>query len=128
MTFHVGQKVVCIDTDGLVSPFRLERDKIYTIRALRDDVIRFARCKTYTAVLLAEINTPPKDWGEGIKEPGYSTVRFRPLVTKSIQLFRDIAAGVTNGSPIIDDPQFDDALPTEALCRFMHSFGGRPML
>jgi hypothetical protein len=40
------------------------------------------------------------------KDVGYRAERFRPLVSKpsSIKIFREIALGVSNGKPIIDDP------------------------
>jgi hypothetical protein len=105
MTFHVGQKVVCISTEGLVSPTWIKQGGIYTIREIRTDKIRFTRCKTYVSLLLVEVVKPLADWGEGPLEPGYSTVRFKPAVSKSIQLFRDIAQGVTDRKPIIPDDQ-----------------------
>jgi len=120
MTFHVGQKVVCVDGhfkwlgDFETAP---AKGAVYTIREIVSEGSGY--------LVLEEIRNPPIYGGE---DAAFNAAKFRPVEYKSAQLFRDIAAGVTNGSPIIDDPQFDDALPTEALCRFMHSFGGRPML
>ena len=104
--FFVGQKVVCVDangpdSEGNNSPWQpgeeIFNGRIYTIAKLYDFdglgliLLEAKRCE---AAL--------RGWGR--KDLGYHARRFRPLETKSIELFRKIAQGVTDGRPIIDDP------------------------
>lgn len=78
MSFHVGQKVVCVDAvnDGRYTPWPivgsidgLTLNAIYIVRAV--GLFRNNPC-----LWLAEINREPDKHGE----PGYSILRFRPVV------------------------------------------------
>jgi hypothetical protein len=89
--FHVGQKVVCVDGKGV----SLKTGHIYTIRLIYTGSAGF----TFIAV---------KGVKEGSDRPGYFPHRFRPLEEKpdSIEQFRAIARGVSDGSPIVEDHEF----------------------
>jgi hypothetical protein len=124
--WFVGQKIVCINdnwpngrTDSDL-PWPV-RDRVYTVREVFSDDGK-------VGLRLCELVAPPREYKTGTFERGYGTKHFRPLETKSIKLFRSIAQGVTDGKPIVPDEEFDPALPTEALCRFMFKHGGRPLL
>ena len=130
--FVVGMKVVCVD-DGDSPPYSvpqatpLKRGEVYTIRTVGP--FRFMGANGLPDVALAVRLV-------GIKRPGINGVgadlpfgaqRFRPVEPKCAQLFRDIAAGVSNNKPIIDDPQ-REAEP-EIIWGEMITFShGRPML
>jgi hypothetical protein len=89
MTFHIGQKVVCINdvfrdprwsmfTDlGVVRP---QRGKIYRIRAIYPDCI-FADGSSFAAFLLEEL-VNPEFLGMQPAEPVWAAYRFRPLVER----------------------------------------------
>ncbi len=89
MTFHVGQKVVCVDasisTPGEVKT--LEEGNIYTVAECC--VVEFARVGFECGVLLFEVQR---------SLPGlpvhffYSAARFRPVQEKGMSILRAIAA------------------------------------
>lgn len=106
MTFHVGQKVVCVDATfhGHDSP--LSKGAIYSVSwvgthpraATGPDGI--TRNRLVAVALLGVSNAHDRECGSH-----FSACRFRPAVSQSIQLFRDIAQGVSDGKPIVPDDQ-----------------------
>jgi hypothetical protein len=98
--FYVGQRVVCVDDRPLRGCRFSTVPKLgvkYTIRDLRAEF----------GVQVVEIVNTPRLYREGFMEAWYNPRRFRPIEEKShdISIFRAIAKGVTDGRPIIDDPQ-----------------------
>jgi hypothetical protein len=87
MTFHVGQKIVCVDDDfagrNMFSriPSNLPvKNAVYTIRGFVD-----ARGKTF--IRLVEIlNTPRQISGTAIEEPAFNADRFRPIVSRKTSI------------------------------------------
>lgn len=93
MSFHVGQRVVCVDDSMGIFPgcsldlAGLCRGQIYTVRGL--DTIKFPHfCAGWAVVLLEEIVRQPDP--NGIGEVGFSRHRFRPVKTTSIEIFRQM--------------------------------------
>lgn len=95
--FHIGQKVVCVDTwnddtleNQAVGPIK---GIVYTIREIgifhpvQNDIV---------AVRLVEIQNPVHNvlWGNGTYEVCFGAFRFRPLITKSTEtgmaIFKEI--------------------------------------
>lgn len=115
--FYVGQRVVCVRNDGTLG---WENDcpvegNIYTIRNMvphRDSVW----------LHLVELERGPGAKREHGQDVGYYSWRFRPLESKSIQIFRDIAAGIT---PLIPDDKLDEVEQREIAAIF--ETGGRPI-
>jgi hypothetical protein len=106
--FHIGQKVVCVDDVPLPEGWDgdpLVRGVIYTITAI---YYEYGSC----GLLLREAVRSPRALQYWNSEAGYYARRFRPLEEKSdsIELFREIARGVSNGKPIIEDAEY--RLPT----------------
>lgn len=113
MSFHIGQKVVCVDDaihrewpsnwlcPGDVSG--LTRNMIYTVRWV--GVYRKPNGALIDGLRVAEIM-------RGGPDTPYSTCRFRPLEEKpdSIEIFREIARGVSDGKPVVEDAEY--RLPT----------------
>lgn len=96
--FYVGQKVTRIDAahalwptlaaKGVRSP---DMGPAYTVRAIAPIVATDG--KEYTALWFSEIANPPaKVAHNGVMEPGFWAVFFRPLESKAIAIFRAIAA------------------------------------
>lgn len=93
MTFHVGQRVVCIsrfddDPDGYTTFPR--RGQIYTVRTVEaEDGREWLR--------LHEIFNDPSGYEEGI-EGRFWSARFRPVVerTTDISIFRWMLTGAPN--------------------------------
>jgi hypothetical protein len=83
MSFHVGQKVVCINDQpgcgGDIAPIR--KGKVYTVVAVTDGV---AHDGPDTGLVLAEDPPLPKFF------KGYSARRFRPVVERktNIEIFK----------------------------------------
>ena len=84
--FHVGQKVVCIDDDGL--HLRPDEDgpckgQVYTIRGFNEQV---------GGLLLIEVINFPQLYREGYGELSFRPSRFRPVVERKtdISLFKAI--------------------------------------
>lgn len=91
MTFHVGQKVVCIYGDWSVgwrtvgTPNLPAKGAVYTIRALMR--WRFGSGDTQLACLLEEIRNPTMDWQDGdIGEHPFWVEHFRPIVEKKTNI------------------------------------------
>lgn len=97
--FYIGQKVVCIDD----SPVRnaddrphwfgldtLKRGAIYTISDIEPDASSIFQDSSSIGLRLQEVKVYwfGKEWWLG-------TSRFRPLETKAIEIFRQIARDVT---------------------------------
>lgn len=106
--FFVGQKVVCILDCGPVDIGETcpSVGGIYTIRdidAEEPEGLYFT---------FVEIINPDHETEEGAGEAIFFEMAFRPLEEKtdSIELFREIARGVSDGKPIIEDAEY--RLPT----------------
>jgi len=87
MTFHVGQKVVCVE-DGphcYFGPQEIEyptKGGIYTIRAIRS-----SNYKRDMQCLLVEIVNPEFDTvNDGRGEPHFRHTRFRPIVERKTNI------------------------------------------
>lgn len=87
MTFHVGQRIICVDASLLrqYAPWKarpsdtldgLMQDARYTVRAIGE-------YSGEPSVWLAEINRTILPRWEHFGEPGFSPQRFRPLTEKS---------------------------------------------
>ena len=83
MTFHVGQKVVCIDDTGWVNPGNEEgrkygphKGEIYTVSGFFHDLLTLVECDKFESVLPL----------------AYRPSRFRPVEYKAMEIFRRIAA------------------------------------
>lgn len=96
--FHVGQLVVCINTDWdtnrsdygkMTYP---EKGMIYTIR----DIKSFA---SGTGMRLEEIINKPLQYKAGLAEPSFLIERFRPLKKTSIDCF----TALLNPTPELED-------------------------
>lgn len=88
MTFHVNQKVVCVETwnlngEGHGHEIGPVKGVIYTIKEI--GVGLSPRCPDTTAVRLIEIVNPAVAYREGVYEPSFKATRFRPLVIKSTE-------------------------------------------
>lgn len=84
--FHIGQLVVCINTEkfGCGAQTFPVKGRVYTVRELF----------TYNGephVHLNEIVNPPDDFPAGYGEPWFNAKRFRPVDDKRIEVFRRIA-------------------------------------
>jgi hypothetical protein len=112
MTFHVGQRVVCVDADALsvaVPWFRADLDmdgltkgRVYTIRKIGTYSTHLA---DIPLVWLHEIIRPMRG---GIAncygEVGYAPCRFRPLIERKtdsgVAILKKIARDVTERKPV----------------------------
>jgi hypothetical protein len=109
--FRVGGKVVCVDATGL-TPHTIEvvpsLHGIYTVREIVDH-------PKGLGLRFIEIVNPPLPYRGGIAECVFDSQNFRPLEEKSdpVEQFREIARGVTDGTPIIADPEY--TAPHEAV-------------
>ena len=87
MTFHVGQKVVCVKrgdwVDSLDVPNRPVTNGIYTVRAMADDGI---------GLYFEEIKNAPLNHIEGFYEPAWWKLHFRPIVERKtdISIFKQL--------------------------------------
>lgn len=89
MSFHVGQKVVCINDRGIENDL-FERGptkgEVYTIRNIRTDK------RGNVGFRLVEIVNQPNPRREpdetGDREAGFYARRFRPVKTTSIEIFK----------------------------------------
>lgn len=89
MSFHPGQRVVCVDASNTGKyvpwkplagyPLQLVKSRVYTIREIGE----FFGLPT---VWLDEITRQPF---RGV-EPGFDPRRFRPVKTTSIEIFRQM--------------------------------------
>lgn len=107
--FKVGMKVVCVDDmpppkywDGTVHAVPLRKGETYTLRWV--GAHDFHSDGLQPAVKVVGVYRPDPE-GNPDDRP-FAADRFRPLVSKpdAIEQFREIARGVSNGKPIIDDP------------------------
>lgn len=115
--FSVGDKVVCVDAEktrksGLPE---LIEGKVYTIRELITEGDGSLCVKTVEIF---------RDYGHPV-DRGFYAHRFRPVQSNSIELFRKIAQGVSDGKPIVEDKEYREPgtevpLEEEAL-RYMWS-------
>lgn len=97
MTFHVGQKVVCVD-DHFKRPFSYENrpkaKRIYTVRAIYQEC--FCPNDWAPALLLEEITNKPRMWLTlGFHEAGFAAGRFRPVQERKtdISIFIQMLSG-----------------------------------
>jgi hypothetical protein len=86
MTFHVGQKVVCVDDsmDERFVLFRMYpvRGNIYTIRDLP-----FITAVNTVGVLLEELRNPVASWlNAEDSEPSFRLDRFRPVTERETSI------------------------------------------
>lgn len=91
--FFVGQKVVCVDADNLHcknGEMHPDKDVIYTIREI-------LQRPNDEGCYLVEIVNAPRSYTDTFSEKGWYTWRFRPLDSKAISIFRQIAQDVTAG-------------------------------
>lgn len=113
MTFHIGQRVVCVDVDERCSCHAappLTKHAIYTVSWAGSDGVH-----------------GPIDC---IKVSGFvwkvalAADRFRPLEEKPerIAIFREIARGITEGWPIIPDNEKVDHLIHLSAVSDLHGF------
>lgn len=87
--FFVGQKVVCVDdADGQYTPCPAVKGQIYTVRRLQKDR-RFIE-GIFEAVWLGELKRYCPHTQNA--DTPFALFRFRPLESRAIQLFRQIAA------------------------------------
>lgn len=94
VSFHVGQKVVCVDAKPRYLPdeiylsdeFELEEGKVYTIRSIGFDEFQ----KQEVIIRLFEIFREPG--GDETEESGFMAYRFRPVTERktSIAIFHEI--------------------------------------
>ena len=87
-SFHVGQKVVCVDDHFNCGYARLVKTpikgQVYTIRRL----YTFKACtgSVVTIVHLEEIVNPVLKWDAGVMEAGFVPRRFRPVVQRKTDI------------------------------------------
>lgn len=89
MSFHVGQKVVCVDDDwtapGYDVPTGLTVGSVYTITGVISSSVHCAEymgARDHLALLLAEVDHPI------FPDIGFASPRFRPVKTTDISIFR----------------------------------------
>ena len=80
MSFHIGQKVVCVDGNPIPEYNRLPYSqiiypKVKQIYTIRDKIL----CVEGMAYWLEEVVNPNMTFVEGYREPGFLHFRFRPL-------------------------------------------------
>lgn len=124
MTFHVGQRVVCVDDNWPIGQcicdeeaFPLKIGAVYTVRDLDSK-------KTYLRIRVHEfIRQNPCGFERHYDWP-FRATRFRPLEEKPerIAIFREIARGITEGRPIIPDNEKVDHLVHLSAVADLHSF------
>jgi hypothetical protein len=112
MSFHVGQKVVCVNgafyshTWFDYVPHRPETGVVYTVRAFGEAKFTSANdccLETHPAVLLMELVNPEITWkGIGLEEQMFPADRFRPLISKSTE------AGMAILREILDRESVDE--------------------
>jgi hypothetical protein len=86
MTYHVGQKVVCIDGKFPSRKYKEAHPvegQVYTIRALRSGVFPDGSNLT---IYLKEIRNPKRLYRNGFTEVSFRIRRFRPLCTKKTDI------------------------------------------
>lgn len=90
MTFHVGQKVVCVNVRGLERHFyprtRLPVERVtYTVREL-------LTIKGKPLLRLHEIVNHEYDFESGVFEPAFHVSRFRPITERKtdISIFKKL--------------------------------------
>jgi hypothetical protein len=88
MSFHIGQRVVCVSTNFSREPYwrRTVRmfpqlNGIYTIRSMRtvDDLV---------GLCFEEMINPCANFKEGYVEAAFDSRRFRPVRTTNIDVFK----------------------------------------
>lgn len=84
MTFHVGQKVVCVDDDWYVADLPElqcvpKKHSIYTIRAIE-------QIGDGDGFLLCEIVNPVIEWDGVTAEPTFDAESFRPIVERKTDI------------------------------------------
>lgn len=85
MSFHVGQRVVCVDDRDLTEGVHPVKGSIYTIRALR-----WSEWFERQHVLLEEILKQSQLFADGFHEGSFRADRFRPVKTTSIEIFHQM--------------------------------------
>lgn len=109
MSFHIGQKVVCINdkwdhhSPGENHP---TKGQVLTIRNI-GATIPPSPLDTRAYLRFVEIENPHRQYRHGnavlTAEVQYFEGYFAPLESKSIEIFRKIAQSVTDGKPLIPD-------------------------
>lgn len=87
MTFHVGQKIVCVtdtytDSGWMFVPNKPKKGSVYTVRGITE-------MGRKNRIHLEEIISPVQQWAEGFYEVGFLPFRFRPVQERktSIEIF-----------------------------------------
>lgn len=110
MSFHVGQRVVCVDGNWK-SPTcpgqenRPIKGGHYTIREIYQEC--FQQDGWAAALLLYEISNDARDWKSlGFHEAGFSADRFRPLIERStdtgMAILRKVADDASKKRVLVD--------------------------
>lgn len=101
MTFHVGQKVVCVDDGFKPELFYSDdvmprRGEVYTIRDLE-------QIKGYPLLRVCEIRNKVRSYAHGRYECAFHRARFRPIVEKKTDtgfaILEDIRKRESEGAP-----------------------------
>jgi hypothetical protein len=104
--FHVGQKVVYVGPDYTLTFEKCpEQGKLYTIRAIESQFPVYA--DTMMVIWLEEIVNPVVKYAccPYRVECPWPAHEFRPLESKSMDLFMSIVEGVGNHKLVVDDPE-----------------------
>jgi hypothetical protein len=98
MSFHVGQRVVCVCVNFSREPVWRstvrefpQLNRVYTIRSICEvaDLIGFC---------FREILNPPGHFSRGFVEPAFDSRRFRPVRTTSIEVFQELLVPLDQAS------------------------------
>ncbi len=98
MTFHVGQKVVCVDDRPAQLGDALVKGAVYTVRWVGEWAWTGTKLPEYPKAgvglrLLEHPRSLITRLATGdIVEPPFSSYRFRPVEYKAMEIFRRIAA------------------------------------
>lgn len=91
MTFHVGQKVVCIrDIEPYFDEAMPEVGRVYTVRSIEGFLLG-------VGIRLVEIINPPRDYSNARCECSFWIGAFRPVVEKKTDI--SIFTALLNPSP-----------------------------
>lgn len=85
MTFHVGQKVVCVDDQNFRNPDHIGTP-IAPTAPVRGTVYHVRSFSPSGNVLLAEIVCAPHAWEWGYGEGGWLPRRFRPVTERKTDI------------------------------------------
>lgn len=86
MTFHIGQKVVCVDGKthfGHGTEITPTKGTVYTVRS-----VFLCGFHGTTKIRLNEIHNEPMRYMTGVEECGFGAYRFRPVRETDISIFK----------------------------------------